>query len=78
MKELRLKVTRFQDLPCCMKLLHAGGTVVLMRADQIVHEVRPSTTTRAALTCWMHAGTQQHASREAENIMRRSLMGCES
>ena len=40
-----------------------GGTVVIFRADQIVHEVMPALAERAALTVWMHAGTKEQAAK---------------
>ena len=51
-----------------------GGTFVIFRADQLVHEVLPAHAPRAALTVWMHGSTRKHASREAEEYMRK-LMG---
>ena len=38
-----------------------GGTLAIFRADQIVHEVRPSLGERAALTVWLHGGTEKQA-----------------
>jgi hypothetical protein len=50
-----------------------GGTFVIFRAEQLMHEVRPAHAERAALTVWLNAGTRMHAAREAERIMRAML-----
>ena len=40
-----------------------GNTLVLFRADRMVHEVCPSQAERLAMTVWMYAGTKEQQAR---------------
>lgn len=44
-----------------VELLPHGDTLILFRADRIVHEVCASHAARLALTFWMYAGTREQA-----------------
>ena len=41
-----------------------GDTLVLFRADRVLHEVRPSQAARLAMTVWLYAGTKEQQERE--------------
>ena len=41
-----------------------GDTLVLFRADRVVHEVRPAHAERLAMTVWMYAGSKEQQRRQ--------------
>jgi len=41
-----------------------GDTLVIFRADQMLHEVRPAHATRLAATMWLYAGTEAQRARQ--------------
>ena len=52
----------------------SGDTLILFRADQLLHEVRPTHAARFAATMWLYGGSEeQHAAwqREGANLLGR-------
>ena len=47
-----------------------GDTLVLFRADKVLHEVRPAQAARVAATCWFYAGSAQQSARARESERR--------
>jgi hypothetical protein len=48
------------DVRCCDETVTvepSGDTLVIFRADRVLHEVLPARTQRMAATMWLHAGT---------------------
>ena len=41
-----------------------GDTLIIFRADQMLHEVRPAFAPRLAVTMWLYAGTEAQSARE--------------
>ena len=40
-----------------------GDTLVIFRADRILHEVRPARAKRFAITIWLYGGSRAHAAK---------------
>lgn len=45
----------FTDIPPC------GDTLIMFRADKVLHEVRPAKAKRYAMTVWLYGGSSEHA-----------------